>query len=91
MDTKLTTDRRTTEEVYRGWTDGQKYILAQPTTEIELLGKANAIGTPDELYTFLKVFPHRVGTFFVDAPAEMLAKMRGLRPELQIRNLPNLS
>jgi len=90
MDTRLTTDSRTNEELYRGWTDGRKYILAQTTTEIELLSKADAIGTPDELYTFLKVFPHRVGTFFVDVPVEMLAKMRGLRPELQIRNLPKL-
>jgi hypothetical protein len=89
MDTK-TTDTRSTESLYRGWTNGGKYILAQPTTDIEFLENAKAIGTPDELYTWIKVFPHRVGTFFVDVPDEMLAKMRGLRPELQIRGLPDL-
>lgn len=89
MDTR-TIDSRTNEDLYRGWTDGGKYILTQTTTDVEWLAKANAIGTPDELYTWIKLFPHRVGTFFIDVPDEMLRKMRGLRPELQIRNLPEV-
>lgn len=84
-------DTRNTEQLWRGWTDGRKYVLTQTSTDIEWLEKADAIGTPDELYTWLKLFPHRVGTFFVDVPDEMLRKMKGLRPELQITNLPNIS
>ena len=91
MDTSKTIETRTTEELWRGWTDGAKFVLATPTTDVEFLGKAKAIGTPDELYTWLKTFPHRYGTFFVDVPEEMLTKMRGLRPELLIRGLPDIT
>ena len=91
MDTSKTTETRTTEQLWIGWTDGTKYVLAAPTSDIEFIQNAKAIGTPDELYTWLKTFPHRVGTFFIDVPENMLVKMRGLRPELLIRGLPNLN
>ena len=91
MDTSKTTETRTTEQLWRGWTDGVKYVLAAPTSDTEFIQQAKAIGSPDELYTWMKTFPHRYGTFFIDAPEDMLTKMRGLRPELLIRGLPNLT
>lgn len=88
MDTSKTIETRTTEQLWTGWTDGTKYVLAAPTSDIDFIQKAKAIGSPDELYTWMKTFPHRYGTFFVDVPDAMLSKMRGLRPELLIRGLP---
>ena len=82
-------ESRNTNELYVSWTNGPKYILAAPTSDPSVLAKATAIGSPSDLLVWIKLFPHRVGTFFVDAPENIVMEMRGLRPELTIRELPD--
>jgi len=86
MDTQL--DNRTPAQLYTGWTDSPKYILAQQSTDSKFLTKADAIGDPQDLYVWIKTFPKKRGVLFVDAPEWMLVKMRALRSDLQIVPLP---
>lgn len=73
------------EEDMRGWTDGGKYVLAHPESKIELLEKADFVGSTNTMLQWVKDFPYHVGTIWVATEEGLLNDMRKARPELDIR------
>ena len=69
----------------RGWTDGGKYVLAHPESKLELLQKADFVGSTNKMLEWIKNFPYKVGTIWVATEEGLLYDMRKARPELDIR------
>ena len=73
------------EQEMRGWTDGNKYLLAHPESQFEILDKADFVGSTNSMLQWIKDFPHKVGTIWVATEEGLLHDMRRARPELDIR------
>lgn len=73
------------EKDMRGWTDGGKYVLAHPESQLELLEKADFVGSTNTMLQWVKDFPYKVGTIWVATEEGLLHDMRRARPELDIR------
>lgn len=76
------------EEQMRSWTDGSKFVLAHPESGIDILDKADFIGSTNKMLEWIKDFPHKVGTIWVATEEGLLHDMRKARPELDIRPAP---
>ncbi len=76
------------DEIDRGWTDGNKYLLAHPESPLPVLERADYIGSTHGMLGWVRDYPNRVGTIFVATEEGLLYNMRQLRPELDIRQAP---
>ena len=76
------------DSIYRGWTDGPKYLLAHPESPLPVLKKADFIGSTHGMLKWVKEFEGRYATIFVATEDGLLYNMRELRPELDIRQAP---
>jgi len=72
----------------RGWTDGGKFIIAHPESGIDILDKANFVGSTTKMLEWVNAFPNNVGTFWVATEEGLLNDMKKLRPELDFRLVP---
>jgi len=79
------------ERAMRGWTDGQKFILAHPESPLPVLDMADYIGSTKGMLDWVKNHPSRHSTIFVATEEGLLYNMRELRPELDIRQAPTYS
>ena len=73
------------EKDMRGWTDGGKFVLAHPEAQLDLLKKADFVGSTNNMLEWVKAFPHKVGTIWVATEEGLLHDMRKARPNLDIR------
>ncbi len=76
------------DEIYRGWTDGPKYLLAHPESPLPVLQRADYIGSTHGMLNWVKEYPERYATIFVATEEGLLYNMKELRPELDIRQAP---
>ena len=73
------------EQDMRGWTDGGKYVIAHPESPLDVLDKADFIGSTNKMLQWIVDFPHKVGTIWVATEEGLLYDMKSARPELDIR------
>jgi quinolinate synthase len=73
----------------REWTDGPKYLIAHPESPIEVLNRADYVGSTSGMLNWVKNFDAPVGTIFVATEDGLLYNMRELRPDLDIRGMAN--
>jgi len=73
------------ERDMNSWTDGGKYVLAHPESRIELLDKADFVGSTNNMLQWVVNFPHKAGTIWVATEGGLLNDMKKARPELDIR------
>lgn len=76
------------EREMQGWTDGKKYLLAHPESKLDILAKADLVGSTSNMLQWVIDFPHKVGTIWVATEEGLLHDMRKARPELDIRSTP---
>jgi len=68
-----------------GWTDGSKFLVAHPESPIEVLNKADFVGSTNKMLQWIIDFPYKVGTIWVATEAGLLFDMKKARPGLDIR------
>ena len=73
------------EKDMRGWTDGGKFVIAHPESQLDILEQADFVGSTNNMLQWVKEFPHKVGTIWVATEEGLLHDMRKARPELTIR------
>ena len=79
-------DKQALAKEWLKWTDGSKYFISHET-----VGDIDATSDNSILIKWIIDFPYKVGTIFVAANDEILYNMRILRPELDIRQAPQIT
>ena len=72
-------------DIFRGWTDGPKFLLAHPESPPKVLEYAYFIGNNDEMLDWVRNYPHKHATIMIDTDDELIVTMRNIRPELDIK------
>ena len=73
------------KDIFRGWTDGPKFLLAHPDSPPQVLERAYFIGLSNEILDWVRNYPHKHATIMIDTDDELVCEMQNLRPELDIR------
>ena len=81
-------DAEQLEKDMRGWTDGGKYVIAHPESGIDILDKADFVGSTSKMLQWVASFPNEVGTIWVATEEGLIFDMKNLRPELDFRLVP---
>jgi len=68
-----------------GWTDGPKFVLAHPESGIDILDKADFIGSTNKMLQWVIDYPHNHATIWVATEEGLLYDMKKARPSLDIR------
>lgn len=76
------------EKDMRSWTDGGKYLVAHPESKLDILNKADFVGSTSKMLEWVKNFPHKVGTIWVATENGLMYDMKKSRPELDFRSVP---
>jgi len=72
----------------RGWTDGSKYVIAHPESKLDILERANFVGSTNKMLEWVNDFPYKVGTIWVATETGLINDMKKARPELDFRPVP---
>lgn len=73
------------KDIFRGWTDGPKFLLAHPDSPPQVLEHAYFIGSSDDMLDWVRYYPHKHATVMIDTDDGLIREMKKLRPELDIR------
>lgn len=76
------------ERDMRGWTDGGKSLIAHPESGIDILDKADFVGSTSKMLEWVENYPYDVSTIWVATEEGLLNDMRKLRPSLDFRLVP---
>ena len=76
------------DKLYRGWTDGKKWLLAHPESPLPILKKADFVGSTSKMLEWVEKYPTEIGTIFVATEEGLLYNMKQARPLLDIRLAP---
>jgi quinolinate synthase len=74
------------EKDMRGWTDGKKYVLAHPESKLDILNKADFVGSTNKMLQWVIDYPHNHATIWVATEGGLLDDMKKARPELDFRS-----
>jgi len=76
------------EKEMRGWTDGGKSLIAHPESGLDILNKADFVGSTSKMLEWVKNYPYDVSTIWVATEEGLLNDMKKLRPKLDFRLVP---
>ena len=76
------------ERDMRGWTDGGKSLIAHPESGLDILNKADFVGSTSKMLDWVENYPYDVTTIWVATEEGLLNDMRKLRPKLDFRLVP---
>jgi len=75
---------RELDQLFKGWTDGPKYLIAHPESPLPLLKRAHLVGSTTKMLEWVNAY-QGAGTIYVATEIELVQTMQAARPDLDIR------